>query len=47
MDAVDKIQVGDKIIKATTLKKSPSAEADMKKARAARVPEAGAKAGKN
>jgi cyclophilin family peptidyl-prolyl cis-trans isomerase len=39
MDAVDKITVGDKIVKATILKKSKVADDDVAKALKARVPE--------
>lgn len=39
MDVVDKIAIGDKITKATILKKSGVADEDIKKAKAARVPE--------
>jgi peptidyl-prolyl cis-trans isomerase B (cyclophilin B) len=41
MDVVDKIAVGDKITKATILKKSDAADEDIKKAKAARVPDKG------
>jgi peptidyl-prolyl cis-trans isomerase B (cyclophilin B) len=41
MDVVDKIAVGDKIKKATILKKSSLADEDIKKAKAARVPNKG------
>jgi len=39
MDVVDDIRVGDKIIRATVLKKSGDADAAIKQAKEARIPE--------
>lgn len=41
MDVVDKIAIGDKITRATILKKSALADEDIQKAKAARVPDKG------